>query len=233
MTLEVVFEDSILVAVNKPHGLLVHRTRIAGDVDEFALQMVRDQTGQKVYPVHRLDRKTSGILVFAKSPDNSGPIQQLFAERKVRKSYIALVRGYIPAGGSIDYPLSKGKKSQPSLTHFDVAKYYEVPWTQRNFKTSRYTLIKVQPLTGRTHQIRRHLAHIRHPIIGDRPHGCNKQNRLWKEKLDMITMLLHASTIEFKYQGKRYDLQASISDVFAEVLQFLKAYEVHPDHVKR
>ena len=224
--LPILINHSALVAINKPHGLLVHRTKIAKDATEFALQLLRDQLHQYVYPVHRLDRKTSGVLLFAKTEEDSRGIQKLFAERKVRKIYKALVRGYTMDKGRIDYELSNGKKLQTAVTDYQTLLRFEIPVPHQQFSTSRYSLLQVHPITGRTHQIRRHLAHIRHPIIGDRPHGCNKQNRLWKEHFGLSKMLLHAEQIQFTYKNEDFMISAPLSNTFTEVLNTLESIQI-------
>ncbi|WP_439183071.1 pseudouridine synthase [Carboxylicivirga taeanensis] len=195
--LEVIYQDQYLVAINKPHGLLVHRSSIAADVQEFALQLVRDQIGKTVYPVHRLDRKTSGVLVFALNSRVAAKLKVIFEDPSTQKTYIAIVRGYFPDVIELDYPLTSDRgKTQEAITHFKTLKRSELPVPFGKFNTSRYSLIEAYPKTGRMHQIRKHLNHLRHPIIGDRPHGCNKQNRLFKERWHMTTMLLHARQLE-------------------------------------
>ncbi|TRX72478.1 pseudouridine synthase [Carboxylicivirga sp. M1479] len=195
--LEIIYQDQYMVAINKPHGLLVHRSPIAADAEEFAMQLLRDQIGQKVFPIHRLDRKTSGILVFALSSSVAAQIQSIFEDSETQKIYIAIVRGFFPDEIEVDYPLTNDRgKTQEALTHFKTLKRSELPIPFGKFETSRYSLIEAQPKTGRMHQIRKHLNHLRHPIIGDRPHGCNKQNKLFKERWNMTTMMLHAKQLK-------------------------------------
>ena len=194
--LEILYQDEFIVAINKPHGLLVHRTKIAQDANEFAIQLLRDQLGQKVYPVHRLDRKTSGILLFALSPEVNSLLQKMFMGKEVKKKYIAIVRGHSPQSETIDYPLTNDVGMlQEAITHFRTLHKTECDFPSCKFATSRYSLIEITPETGRFHQIRKHLAHLRHPIIGDRPHGCNKQNKFFLERFSMNTMLLHAKEL--------------------------------------
>lgn len=193
------------MAINKPHGLLVHRSMIASDASEFAVQLLRDQLGQRVYPVHRLDRKTAGVLLFALSDSMNSIMQQQFMDGAVHKSYLAIVRGYTPDELTIDYPLRKDDGNgvtgvlQEAVTHLKTLQQTEVPLPFGKHTTSRYSLVKLTPTTGRMHQLRRHMAHILHPIIGDRPHGCNKQNKLFKEHFEMNTMLLHAQQLTFTH----------------------------------
>lgn len=200
MHLEINYQDPYLVVINKPHGLLVHRSQYASDASEFAVQALRDQLQQFVYPCHRLDRKTSGTLLFALNKETNSSMQQQFAQGLVKKTYLAIVRGHTPKEGIIDYALTNDKgKTQEAVTNYTTISQSEIPLPFGKFATSRYSLIKVQPQHGRMHQIRKHMAHIFHPIIGDRPHGCNKQNKLFKEHFEMDTMLLHACEIQFTH----------------------------------
>ncbi|GAB5551669.1 MAG: tRNA pseudouridine(65) synthase TruC [Saprospiraceae bacterium] len=216
------------MVINKPHGLLVHRSRIARDADVFALQLLRDQIGQKVYLAHRLDRKTSGLLLFAKSPEVNRYLQAQFREQQVEKVYHAIVRGFIDAQGEIDYPLTNEGKTQDAQTAYHLLEQLEVPVPFGGFKTSRYSLVELKPKHGRFHQLRKHMAHIYHPIIGDRPHGCNKQNRLWKNEFNQTRMLLHAKTLTFELPNqKKLILDANYSPEFAAALEMLRHFPAH------
>lgn len=198
--LEVVHRDDHLIAINKPNGLLTHRTPIAPSEEVFALQLLRDQIGQRVYPIHRLDRKTSGILLFALDKETAKFLNAQFKNSSVHKKYIAIVRGYFPQTITVDYPVVNARnKLKEATTKFDCLSQAEIPIPLGKHKTSRYSYISAEPITGRMHQIRRHCNHLRHPIIGDRPHGCSKQNRLFKEKWNLHTMLLHASELRLKH----------------------------------
>jgi len=207
---------------------LVHPTPLARDADQFALHLLRDQIGQKVYPIHRLDRKTSGVLLFAKTPSAHVSVQQLFQTRQINKTYLALVRGFILEASTIDYPLTTNEKVQSAQTQYQPVEWFEIPIASGKFPTSRYTLVELTPLTGRYHQLRKHMAHIFHPIIGDRPHGCNKQNRLWKQQFDMTTMLLHARSLHFYYPDEQpLTITASLSEEFKRVLQLLRKMDIN------
>lgn len=198
--LEIFYQDEVIVIVNKPTGLLVHRSPIAADASEFAIQVLRDQIGQKVFPVHRLDRKTSGLLVFALNEEVNKLMQVAFMNRAIEKKYLAIVRGFVAENGTIDYALTnEAGKVQDALTHYRLLQHFEIEIPNGKFTSARYSLVEVEPETGRMHQIRKHFAHIFHPIIGDRPHGCNKQNKLFLEKWGMNSMLLHASELTFKH----------------------------------
>lgn len=224
VNMEIIYESEHLIAINKPHGLLVHRTNIAADAHEFALQKVRNHIGTRVYPVHRLDRKTSGVLLFAKSQESNSYYQSLFRNGQVDKGYIAIVRGFISNEGTIDYPLKKMEgKVQDAITHYKRLEKYEINLPSGKFNTSRYSLVELRPATGRFHQLRKHMAHIMHPILGDRPHGCNKQNRLWKEKFEMTKMLLHASSLALRSMtGRNVVIEAGFSTEFERVLSILR-----------
>jgi tRNA pseudouridine65 synthase len=205
--LEIIYQDDVMVVINKPNGLLVHRSPMAADASEFAIQVLRDQIGKKVYPVHRLDRKTSGLLVFALNEEVNKLLQMAFMNRAVEKKYLALVRGFIIEKGTIDYALTnESGKLQEAITHFQLLQHFEIEIPNGKFSTARFSLVEVNPETGRMHQIRKHFAHIFHPIIGDRPHGCNKQNKLFLEKWGMNSMLLHANELTFKHPISHQDM---------------------------
>lgn len=203
MELEILFEDEYLIAINKPSGLLVHRTSIAADETVFALQMLRDQISQHVSPVHRLDRPTSGVLLFSKKEEILPMLKEQFADRSIQKTYLAIVRG-IPSVKSdvIDYQLKSERsgRMQEAQTFYKVLEEAEIPFdTTGRYPTSRYSLLELKPETGRTHQIRRLLAHLRHYILGDKKHGDNKQNQFFEKQFGMGNLLLHARKLEFTH----------------------------------
>lgn len=201
LPLSILYQSADLVAINKPHGLLVHRSPMASDASEFAVQLLRDQLGQRVYPVHRLDRKTGGVLLFALTEAMNSLMQQQFMGSDIEKTYLAIVRGYTPDELVIDYALRNDETGvlQDAVTNLKTLQRTEIPLPFGKHPTSRYSLVELTPTTGRMHQLRKHMAHILHPIIGDRPHGCNKQNKLFKENFAMNTMLLHAQQLEFTH----------------------------------
>lgn len=222
--LDILYQDAYIVAINKPHNLLVHASPIARDAEEFAVQLLRDQLGQKVYPAHRLDRKTSGVLLFALDPTTNAQLTALFTAQKMKKTYWALVRGYAPDECLIDYPLRKENGAvQEAQTLIKCLAKTEIDLPFGRHKTSRYSLVEAMPFTGRMHQIRKHLAHIMHPIIADRPHGCNKQNKLWLEKFAMNTMLLHAYSLSFEHpvSQKQITIHAPLSAAFLKALDLV------------
>ena len=222
--LDILYQDEHLVAINKPHGLLVHRSKIAMDAEEFALQLLRDQINHWVNPVHRLDRKTGGVLLFALNKEIEIQMHQLFSENQVSKKYLAIVRGHTPESEEIDYPLRKENGTlQEAFTAYRTLKKGEIDLALGAHPTSRYSLVEATPQTGRMHQLRKHFAHINHPIIGDRPHGCNKQNKLFKDTYGMMTMLLHASEISFKHPvtNENITVNARLQDEFLRVMSLM------------
>jgi tRNA pseudouridine65 synthase len=229
--LEIVYEDPYLIAVNKPHGLFVHRTVLDYTATEFALQMVRDMVGNHVYSIHRLDRKTAGVLLFAKDKAIQSQLAKMFIQKEIDKKYLAIVRGYTPDLGTIEYPLvTEDGKIQDAITHYTTISRTEIPFSSGKFATSRYSLIEVNPETGRMHQIRRHMSHIFHPIIADRPHGCNKQNRFFIQQYKMDTMMLHASRLTFTHpiNLNRTELCAKTHDEFNRMISTL-GFEFNTD----
>lgn len=223
--LEIVYQDDHLIAINKPHGLLVHRSSIANDAKEFALQLLRDQVNRHVSPVHRLDRKTGGLLLFAFEKDVEIAMHQQFQNGEVQKKYLAILRGHAPDQLDIDYPLAKENGTiQEAFTSFVTLKRAELDIAFGKHQTSRYSLVEATPTTGRMHQLRRHFAHIFYPIIGDRKHGCNKQNKFFKETWGMTTMLLHASELTFLHPVTKEEIRltASLQSEFLRVMELMK-----------
>ncbi|MFT6826730.1 MAG: tRNA pseudouridine65 synthase [Roseivirga sp.] len=223
--LKIIFQDEYVVVINKPNGLMVHRSPISmSNADTFAIQELRDQLGVFVYPAHRLDRKTSGLLIFTLDPENLKNLNAQFEARTVSKTYRAIVRGFTESDGIIDYALTNDKgKTQEAVTRYKTLQQTEIEVPFGQHPTSRYSLVEVYPETGRMHQIRKHLAHIHHPIIGDRPHGCNKQNKLFLEKWALTEMLLHAIAVEFDHpvSGERINLKADYQSEFKRMLELL------------
>lgn len=207
--LEILYQDEYFVAVNKPAGLFVHRSYMDKDEKYFALQLVRDQIGQYVYPIHRLDRPTSGVLLFALNSEIARLMSQAFIDKTIRKTYYALTRGHLLGSEIIDYPLkekldklgdkyvSQNKEAQQAQTAYQSLFTASLPIPVGKFDTVRYSLVKLEPSTGRRHQIRRHLAHLRHPVIGDVNYGDNKQNPFFREYFGFRRLMLLAQSLSF------------------------------------
>ena len=205
-TLPILYRDDRMVVVDKPSGLLVHRSPIDRHEIRFALQIVRDQLGRRVYPVHRLDKGTSGALVFALDTDSARALTQAFATREVIKTYWAVVRGWPEPSGMIDRPLAavedatigpQSMEPRAAQTAFRRLATYELPVRVDRYPTSRYALVELSPLTGRRHQLRRHLAGASHPIVGDSTYGKGRHNRLFRETLGTSRLLLACVRLEF------------------------------------
>jgi len=217
--LEIIYQDDYLVAINKPAGLLVHRSAIDTGERRFALQLLRDQIGQRVYPVHRLDKPTSGALLFALQSETARLLSRQFAEQQIHKTYLAVVRGVPDLSGCIDYPLkeqldpiadakaNRDKGRQATITRFHQLASVELPFAVGRYATSRYSLVKLEPKTGRKHQLRRHMKHIFHPIVGDTTHGEGRHNRLFREQFNSHRMLLHATHMLLIHPHSRENLQ--------------------------
>lgn len=223
---EILFDDPYFLAINKPPNLLVHPTRLSEDTTSV-LQQLREQLGHWYYTIHRLDRGTSGVLILGKTPEAAGALAEHWRERTVEKKYLAVVRGYIAAEGTIDYALSDpetGKPSQPAVTHWRKLAEAEIDIAiGLRYPQARYSLVEAEPETGRRQQIRKHFAHLRHPILGDKRHGDNKHNMYWQHHFDLQRMLLHAARLGFMhpFTNEAIRLEAGLDAAFREALQRL------------
>lgn len=221
---DILFEDDHLLAIDKPPGILVHPTRISEDRITI-LPLLRDQIGQRVYPLHRLDRGTSGVLVFGKNREAAASLGALFRSGEVKKQYQAVVRGYVAEEGQIDYPLVRavGKAPREAITDYVRLSQTEMDFSVGKYPRSRYSLVNIHPHTGKFHQIRRHFSHIRHPVIGDKRHGDCKHNKYFSDVLGVHRMLLHASKLSFFYPslGQSLDLEVPLDGVFQKTIAFL------------
>ncbi len=219
--LPILFQDEHFVAINKPHNLLVHRSSIAADESVFALQLLRDQLNCWVSPCHRLDRKTSGVLLFALSAEADKEVKKQFEAHTIQKKYLALVRGYLPEMGMTDRPLEREKGGfQDAITHFRCLQQVELQIEVSRYPTSRYSLAEIFPETGRMHQIRRHFAQLRHYLIGDKTYGECKHNKMFEEKFDLHTMLLHAQELVFTHPFTQESIRiiAPMNEEFTRIL---------------
>jgi tRNA pseudouridine65 synthase len=228
--IEIIYQDDDIVAVNKPSGIKVHRGVYDSRREQFALQMVRDQVGQYLYPVHRLDQPTSGVLMFALNPGAVRSLAKSFARRQVQKTYLAVVRGYIAEAGEVNHPLRRSddgeelnKEPREALTRYLRLDTVELQVAVGRYATGRYSLVQVMPSTGRMHQIRRHMSHLRHPIINDRQYGDNKHNRFCSEELNCRRLLLAATELRFPHPRSREitQLTARIDPDFSRILHHM------------
>ncbi|MGM9425596.1 pseudouridine synthase [Hydrogenophaga sp. MI9] len=217
--LRILHRDEHLIAIHKPPGLLVHRTGLDAGETRFAVQLLRDQIGQPVWPVHRLDKGTSGVLLFALDAATASQLGRAFESGQgLQKTYHAIVRGWPADQGLIDHPLrrmpddmrTEREEVQDAQTRFVTLERYELPIPQGSFPTTRGALVELQPLTGRRHQLRRHLKHIAHPIIGDATHGKGPLNRAVADFLGVQRLWLHASALSVQHPatGQALTVQA-------------------------
>jgi tRNA pseudouridine65 synthase len=252
--LTILYQDEFMVAVDKPAGLFVHRSFMDKDEIYFALQLVRDQVRQYVYPVHRLDRPTSGVLLFALTKDVATKLNEAFANKSSQvglrsqlktelavesdhnlvqqdkvaelstnegidgcdvamvKTYYAVVRGHLAIPEDLidhalkekldklgDKNVNRDKPAQSAQSYYQVKQQASLPIKVGKFDSVRYSLVEVRPITGRRHQIRRHLAHLRHPILGDINYGDNKQNPFFIQHFGFKRLMLHAKSLEFNH----------------------------------
>ena len=224
MSFPILFSDEHFVAISKPPGLLMHRTRISEDT-VFVVQILRDQLGQRVYPVHRLDRATSGVLIFGKTAEAAGRLGEQVMDKSVDKKYLVIVRGWTPESGTIDYALDdpdSGRGRLPAVTHFTRLGTSEIAAAiGLRYKTARFSLVEARLETGRRHQIRKHFAHLNYPVIGDKRHGDVKQNTYFREVFGMKRMLLHASELAFRhpFSGDALSIHAPVDEEFMRALE--------------
>ncbi len=225
MFLEILYQDTRLIAVNKPAGMLVHRTNIDAQATEFCVQVLRKQIGQRVYPCHRLDKPTSGILLFALDPEALSAVGRAFSEKTIRKGYSAIVRGWTANSGLIEKPLAYqadggitrgGGAAQPAVTEYRLCQRYQLAEPTGRFSTSRYSRVDLFPKTGRQHQLRRHLKHISHPVIGDTRYGDGRHNRLFRERFNSHRLLLHATDLEMDhpFTGEPLHIHSALPEAF-------------------
>ncbi|WP_442871924.1 tRNA pseudouridine(65) synthase TruC [Colwellia sp. 12G3] len=272
--LNILYQDEFMVAVDKPAGLFVHRSYMDRDEIYFALQLVRDQVGQYVYPVHRLDRPTSGVLLFALTKDVATKLNEAFANKSSQaeltsklsselegeseykllqqdkdeefstnksidgcdlamvKTYYALVRGHLAVPADLidhalkekldklgDKNVSRDKPAQSAQSYYQVKQQVSLPIQVGKFDSVRYSLVEVRPITGRRHQIRRHLAHLRHPILGDINYGDNKQNPFFIEHFGFKRLMLHAKSLEFNHpvSNERIKISAPFDEQWQQI----------------
>ncbi len=229
--LEILYQDEHFIAINKPSGLLVHRSPIDRHETRFAIQILRDQIGQYVYPLHRLDKPTSGVLFFALSKEAANLVSQQFKDHTIQKTYITAVRGYTDESGIVDHPLKEkldkiadkkadqNKEAQKAVSEYKRLYTVEFPYSVGKYDSTRYSLVEVKPKTGRKHQIRRHMKHISHHILGDTKYGRGEQNKLIREKFDCHRLLLHASKLELfhPYKNEKLVIEAGFEDIFKQI----------------
>ena len=206
--LEILFSDDHYVAINKPAGIFVHPTKLAPRETSCQAKL-RKQLGRNVFPVHRLDRATSGVLIFALDSESAKQICQLFEQRLVSKTYLAVCRGFTPEQGRIDRGLreDRDRRRVDAITDYSRLAIAEVPEPVGQHPSARFSLVKANPLTGRMHQIRKHMAHISHPIAGDTNHGDGAHNRFIRSQFNMHRLMLMATHLAFTHPYCKEDIR--------------------------
>lgn len=237
-SIRVIYQDEHVVAMDKPPGLLVHRSPIDKRETEFAVQKLRDKVGQHVYPVHRLDRPTSGVLIFTFSPETASQLGQAMMSKRIEKRYVALTRGWLQGAGMIDYALTfkrdkyadahRGEDIAPqhAVTEYASLQRFSVPMPVGRYDTARYSLVSLRPFTGRKHQLRRHLVHLRHPIIGDTTHGDGTQNKFARAQFGFSHLALTCTAMQFEHPvtGKLVTVETTPHPQFRQLLAELAEY---------
>lgn len=233
------------MAVNKPSGWLVHRSWLDRDEKVVVMQTVRDQIGQHVFTAHRLDRPTSGVLLMGLSSEVGRLLSQQFEHHQIQKRYHAIVRGWLTDSAVLDYPLveeldkiadkfaRQDKEAQPAVTHYRGLATTTQPVAVGRYDSVRYSLVEMLPQTGRKHQLRRHMAHLRHPIIGDSKHGDLRQNRAAAEHFGCNRLMLHASELALTHPvtGEPLVIRAGLDDVWRQALAHFGWQAHFPDPV--
>lgn len=237
--LEILFQDEHLIAVHKPAGMLVHKSPIDKQEKRYAMRILRNQLGQWVYPVHRLDKPTSGLLLFALDADSARLVSEQFENRTVQKRYFAVVRGFTVEEQEVDHPLKEiaafkseqekadEKGAKNALTHLRRLQTFELPFSDGRFPTSRYSYVELSPKTGRKHQLRRHMKHISHPIAGDVKYGKGNHNRIFREELGCERLMLAASDLLLTHPvtGNPIKLHCPFEADFQATLDILNRYK--------
>ena len=226
-------------------GLLVHRSNLDRHETRYAVQELRDQLGCRVHPVHRLDKGTSGVLLFALDAGTARRIGSDFAAQRVSKRYLAVVRGWPAEGGEIDHPLTRqfddyGRKyppdslqrqaaALPARTTYQRLATVELPLAVDRYPATRYALVALQPHSGRSHQLRRHMKHIAHPIIGDATFGKGVHNRFFQQHFGCGRLLLACTQLGFTHPatGVQQVIDAPLAPGFSRLLQAM-GWEIPP-----
>ncbi len=231
--LEILYQDKYLVAINKPSGLLVHKSMIDRHEIYFAMKMLRDQIGQWVYPIHRLDKPTSGVLLFALDSETAKLMSEQFKSHTIQKTYISVVRGYTPENGVIEHALkekldkiadkqaSEDKEAQEAVTVFQRLQTVELDFAVGRYDKTRYSLVELKPKTGRKHQLRRHMKHISHHMLGDTKYGRGEHNIFVRQRYNMQRLLLHAISLEVThpYGDEKLIIEACFDETFEMIFK--------------
>lgn len=205
---DILYRDGQLLVLNKPAGVPVHGSPMLEGRPATLLAMARELTGQMVHAVHRLDRPVSGAILLAFDKDSLAALGSEFENRRVGKSYLAVVRGWTKESGIVDHPLlpprderRAGDEARPAVTRFERLGKVELPIPVPPYQTARYSLLTLEPVSGRRHQLRRHMKHASHHLIGDTTYGKGEHNQLFREQFDCRRLLLHSRSLAFRHPG--------------------------------
>ncbi|SEB43854.1 tRNA pseudouridine synthase C [Tenacibaculum sp. MAR_2009_124] len=225
MSLEIIYQDEYIVCVSKPNNVVVHHAHHSRNVvdEKSLLQLLQEQLGEKLYPVHRLDRKTSGIILLTRETKFVSDFQKLFTDNAIIKRYFGIVRGHAPERLIIDSPV-KGRDSdvyKEAETLLEAVNQITLDIPVKPYDTSRYSLVRLTPKTGRLHQLRIHTNKISHPLIGDPKYGDKNHNLMYQENFNCGNLFLHAKTLEFQhpYLKKELILSTSLPEDWKTILQ--------------
>lgn len=219
----ILYQDDFLVVLHKPAGLLVHPSWISPASAPTLVKWLKQHFPSDIFhTIHRLDRATSGVIVFVRNDKQAAQqMHQQFLDRRVSKTYLCVVRGWADVQGSIDHPLTQhkdhyadpfaaeDKPPQDALTHYRTLAHVELPIPVGRYPVARYSLVEVKPETGRKHQIRRHMKHIFHPLVGDTKHGEGRHNRLFREHFNVQRLLLMATELRFDHPVELKQIKVS------------------------
>ena len=229
--IEVLFRDEYCAVINKPAGLMAHASSLSRGEDDFLLHRLRDQFQSKVHLIHRLDRATSGCVLIAFNAEAASTLGKTFMSRDVQKDYLAICRGWPEEKFTIDYALDGGPgkpEKKSAITEFTRLASAEINVPSAAHESSRYALMQCSPITGRFRQIRRHLKHISHHLIGDTSHGDGRHNRAFR-MLGVHRMLLHAWRLEFTHPVSGFVIvaEAPMDREFSKALDLLNIKNPH------
>lgn len=222
MTYTLLYEDDEIFVLNKAAGVLVHKSKATSVREPTLVDILEADWGRRFHPVHRLDRATSGVLLFAKDPQSAAKYGKLFEERLLEKKYHAVVRGFAE-DQTVDYPLRHLERSdliQDAQTQVRQLKRIVLPFPNGQYSESRYSLLELKPQSGRRHQLRRHMKHLHHPIIGDTVYGHGLHNRIFREKFDCHRLLLHHAQLKIEHSslGKWLDIRAPYDSAMQRIV---------------
>jgi len=224
----VIYQDDDLFVMNKPCGIPVHGSRILAGQPQTLLQMTRQYLGKMAFVVHRLDRPVSGVIALTLNQKAQADLGRDFEHRQVQKCYLAVVRGWTENSGLISHPLQSPRDERTSrsvakaaVTRFQQISRVEIPLPVHPYPSSRYSLLALYPQTGRRHQLRRHMKHISHHIIGDTSYGRGEHNRFFQDNFNCSRLLLHAWTLDLKHpaSGNKHRFHATLDPAFESLIR--------------